>query len=191
MKKTTFLIFAIAVSIPAISLAETEYLDIVESDVVQATGTTTEITKRAKTCMAQILKNDEVRIEGSSSTGFIPTFASMSSEGKSDGITGGSVIVDFDLDGGTVTANSRVDYRSSFLAKNVKSTVLFQAKDGRFKIKHSNIEYLQKSTGSGSNSGYMKARKSWGTGWEDARDELEKLSDNISQCVMKTASDNW
>jgi hypothetical protein len=170
-----------------------EYLEAVESDVYQTAGTTQEISNRAKLCMAQILHNDEVRIsDATSGTGPLPSLTGAFREtGHSSGISGGNVFVDIDIENGTITANNRVNYSAAFISRNVKSTIVFQAKEGRFKINHSAIEYLQKSTGNLHNSGYMRIAKAWGTGWSDAEEALKVVTDKIATCIKTVQNDNW
>jgi hypothetical protein len=168
-----------------------DYLEQVESDVFESAGTAQEILARAKSCIAQNVRNDEVRISDSASSGGPIPMPSMGT-GHSDGITGGDVISSVDPDTGTITANCRVDYQSNMLAHNVKSTLTFFAKDGKFKIRHTNIEYLQKSTGSMQNSGYSRVGKWWGSGWKAAQTALESVSAKVSKCVQDGPnSQNW
>ncbi len=161
-----------------------DYLEEVESEVYQANGTVQEISRRAKTCIVQLVHNDEVRISDSASGTGPFSIPIGGGPGHSSGIQGGPVIVDADIDAGTITANNRVDYTSKFLAHNVKSTITFLAKEGRFKIRHTNIEYLQKSTGSVHNTGYSHVGKWWGSGWEDAREALLRISARVATCVQ-------
>lgn len=167
-----------------------EYLEQVESEVYQTNGSVQEISKRAKICIAQLVHNDEVRISDSAeSTG---PFSFSSGPGHSSGVQGGSVIVDADLEAGTITANNRVDYSSKLLAHNVKSTMTFIAKEGRFRMRHTNIEYLQKSTGSMHNTGYSRVGKWWGSGWKDAEEALQGISTKVAACVQaKPGKENW
>jgi len=162
-----------------------EYLEEVESEVYQASGSAQEISKRAKRCIAQIVRNDEVRISDSSTgTGIFSAFSGGGGQGHSGGVSGGDVIVDADIEGGIITANNRVDYSSKMLTHNVQSTMTFLAKDGRFKIRHTNIQYLQKSTGSMHNTGYQRVGKWWGSGWEDAKEALDEVSKKVADCVI-------
>jgi hypothetical protein len=94
------------------------------------------------------------------------------------------VIVHADLEQGIVTANNRVDYKSKMLAHNVKSTFTFTAKEGRFRIRHSNIEYVQKSIGSMRNSGYSHVGKWLGSGWKDAQAALNAATVKVATCVQ-------
>lgn len=171
--------------------AEMETLTEVNSEVYLTAGTVMDISKKAKSCMGQILHNDEVRIADSSAgTGFL-SFAEPGRGNHSSGITGGQIIIDADLEGGMITANNRADYGSRFIQRNVKSTVVFQAKEGRFKIDHTNIEVLMKDTGGGHNKGYGPAFKIFATGWEDAEATLKNISDKLAACIKDAKINNW
>jgi len=169
--------------IPSVTFGA-EYLEEVESEVYQTNGTEQEISTKAKTCIAQIVRNDEVRISDSTSgTGPFAGLTGGGGSGHSGGVQGGQVLVDANIEGGVITANNRVDYTSKLLAHNVKSTMTFLVKEGRFKIRHTNIEYLQKSTGSMHNTGYSRVGKWWGSGWKDAEEALQGISAKVAACV--------
>jgi len=178
-------LFAVTLLIvPSITFGA-EYLEEVESEVYQTNGTVQEISTRAKTCIAQIVRNDEVRISDSTSgTGPFAGLTGGGSSGHSGGVQGGQVLVDANIEGGVITANNRVDYTSKLLAHNVKSTMTVLAKEGRFKIRHTNIEYLQKSTGSMHNTGYSRVGKWWGSGWKDAEEALQGISAKVAACAQ-------
>ena len=79
-----------------------EYLEQVESEVFEAKEEAKEIANRAKACIAQHVRNDEVRItDSAASSGPFPTLA-VGSAGHSDGIAGGDVVVHADLEGGKI-----------------------------------------------------------------------------------------
>ena len=175
---------AILLALPCIA-SGAEYLEEVESEAYQTNGTLQEISKRTKTCIAQLVRNDEVRIsDAASGTGPFSFATGGGGPGHSGGIQGGAIIVDADIEVGVITANNRVDYTSKLLAHNVKSTMTFLAKEGRFKIRHTNIEYLQKSTGSMHNTGYSRVGKWWGSGWKDAEEALQGISAKVAACVQ-------
>ena len=185
------ILIAVAVLVFFPALATAANLEKVESEVYEKEGTVQEIAKAAKTCIASIVRNDEVRIADSSAgSGF---FAKPSDTGgHSDGIGGGSLFVNIDLEGGVIVANNRVDYTAALLARNVKSTLTFLSKEGRFKIKHTNIEYLQKNTGYAKNSGYTKIYKGFGSGWKGAKKALDGISTKVAECVKNgPAEENW
>lgn len=164
--------------------AAADTLDAVESDVFPAEGiSAAELAKRGKTCIAQTVRNDEVRIADSASTPGLFGFGLPPSTGNVRGVTGGDVIVDADLEAGIITANSRTEYSSMLIGYNVKSLLTLMTKDGRFKIRHTGIERLQKDSGTMANDGYGPIHKQWGTGWEAAQEALQTLSTKLADCI--------
>lgn len=176
-----------------LAAAATEYLDELDGNVVQIEGVTAEeIAKRGRRCIAQIIRNEEVQISDSSSSPGLFGFGLPPSQGNVRGVTGGSVIVDADVEAGLITANSRIDYTSLLIGYNVKSTVTLMTKDGRFKIKHTNIERAQKSTGTMANDGYSKIVKKWGTGWEAAQNALADTTRRLNDCIADVGKkEDW
>jgi len=163
------IVYVLAFLLLPSSLVGAEYLEQVETDVYQTTGTVKEIFTKAKSCLAQIVRNEGVR---------------MADSAVGEGIQGGDIFVEANAETGIITANSRVDYKAKMLEYNVKSTLVFMAKEGRFKMRHSNIEYLQKYTGSVNNTGYSRVGKWFGTGWKDTQKALLGASEKVAQCVM-------
>lgn len=163
-----------------------EYLELVESPVFEAPGTAADIVKRGQVCASRLLRNDEVRIADAAAGGLIP----IPGASRTDGVAGGAVLVSVDPDQGVLVANSRVDYRvwGGTIARNARSTVTLLAKDGRFKIQHTNIETLQKSTGNLENDGYTKQGKWKGAGWEKAEAALQDVSTKLAECIKQPAS---
>lgn len=154
-----------------------EYFEQSESEVYQTTGTVKDISLKAKSCIAQIVKSGAVRIGDSASA---------------ENLEGSQLFLDVNVDSGTITANSNVDYSKMLIPHNVKSTLTFLVKEDRFKIRHSNIEYVQKETGSIRNSGYSRVGKWWGSGWKDAEKALAGVSDKVAKCVQgETKKEDW
>jgi hypothetical protein len=89
------------------------YLNRVESPVFEVVGDHQAITKHAATCIAQIIK---------------------------PGLVSAPTIVSQDNDAGVIVANNSLKYSHGLLQPTVRTTLTFQAKDGRFKILHTNIE---------------------------------------------------
>ena len=181
-------IFAVVVAFFPCFAFGAEYLEKVESDVFEASGSKPELAKRGKFCISSTVRNEEVRI--SDSTAGTGPLGSVG-EGHSGGVTGGDVFVDIDIEAGIITANNRVDYESKLLAHNVKSTMTFLAKDGRFKIQHTNIEQVQKNTGYMHNTGYMRVGKWWGSGWKDVEKALVDISSKVAECVISGPKEDW
>jgi len=179
------LVVALLAALASSSAVAAEYLEMVESPVFEAPGAASEIVKRAQLCASRILRNDEVRIADSAAGGgFIP----IPGAGKTGGVTGGNVLVSVDPEQGIMVANSRIDYRAMLTARNARSTLTLLAKDGRFKIQHTNIETLQKSTGYVENDGYTRQGKWKGAGWEKAQDALQSVSVRLAECIKQPAA---
>jgi len=158
-----------------------KYLEVVESGVIKLDASKQEIAKRGAVCMSQIIQNGSVHLNDSS--GWF---------GNSSNVSGGQIIVQNNPENGIVVASSRLDYRGkSLLTFNVQSTVTILAKEGRFKIRHTNIMEAQKSTGYIANDGYNKVGRWAGSGWETTKEVLDGLSKRIAQCVIKESSTKW
>lgn len=182
-------LFAI-VLLPCAAIAKTpEYLELVESPVFETPGTQQEITKRGLTCITQIVRNDEFKMRDA--TG--PMVGGFSMTRKSSAAAPSQVILNADENTGTIVANSRVTYPGGITgASNTRTTLTFLAKEGRFKIQHTNIETASESTGYLANPGYTKQGKWRFSQWEKADAALQSLSTKIAECVMKsTTSGDW
>ena len=167
-----------------------EYLEEVESEVFKTAGTPQEITKRARSCALEILEADEVAYSDNASQGLFDT----RSQDLSTKASGTSVLVDVDIEGGKVIANSRRAFTAKMLKKNVKSRVAILARDQRFKIRHTKIEHLQESSGYMKNSGYTKVGKWWGSGHKDVTKQLNIVSAELADCIQNPKSeqdDDW
>lgn len=157
--------FGILCVLPA--WAEATPLDRVESEVFQTTGDHQAITKRAVTCITQIIR-----------PGFVdaPTITSS------------------DIESGTIVANNGFTYEFGILGgveQTARSTLTFQAKDGRFRIVHTNIEQFAK--GPWTSKGWSPIYVAWGTGGTEAKDALNRISNKVASCVTAapSANDNW
>ena len=97
------------------------YLQRVESPVYEAEGDHQAITKRALVCVAQTVR---------------------------PGLTDAPTVTSSDLDAGVIVANNAFEVTSGLLRVRARTTLTVQAKDGRFRIVHTNIEqYLDASYG--------------------------------------------
>ena len=180
-----YLLITIIFSLSFTVNAENKFLEKVESDVIDSEGAKSDITKRAKNCIAQHVSNDALSMSGGTKI-----FGGFGSQDKQNTVNGGDVIVNVDVEGGVVTANSRKDYRSMMVNQNVQSTLTFFAKDGRFKMRHTNIKSAQKSSGSVRNGGYSKVRMSWGGGAKKITTVLQEVSNTVAKCV-NTKETDW
>ena len=149
-------------------------LDKVESEVFTTNGTAAQITLRAKGCMAEILKNDNV---GNSTTENLFSYAG---EDK-------------------LVANARIEYTYLLLRRSVQSKYIFEAKEGRFRISETDIGYkIVETTGTlawgssvNSKSGHMPVVKVWGTGYEEVEAQLQAVNAKIADCVMNDKKSAW
>lgn len=134
-----------------------ETLDTVESNVYEMPGTQQEIALKGKTCVAQLITSD----------------------------TAGSPITDANIDGGIIVGRSILSYSSGMLKNQLRSTVTFLSKDGKFKIKQTGIDQFV-----GGNRSPTPVYKQWGSGWAGTQKVLEKLNVTIANCVLKSNSEN-
>lgn len=163
-----------------------EYLELVESTVYETTGTAAEITQRAQTCISQNVKNDSFQTQDSS-TGILSS--SLITKPR-ENLAGGAVISSVDIAAGTIVANNRVSWSGMFGAvSSTQSTLTFLAKDGRFKIQHTNIATASRDTGALENSGYIKQGKWRMAGWQKAQAALESVTEKVARCVQSPPQD--
>jgi hypothetical protein len=95
-------------------------------------------------------------------------------------------VLDFNLEDGIVTANNFVKYSASFVERHIKSRMQLLVKDGRFKIRHDNIE------SNVTDGQYVRQGKWWGTAWEDAEKSLIEISEKVANCIQsKNQNDDW
>lgn len=137
-----------------------QYLDRVESPVFETVGTHQEITKRAITCIAQIVK---------------------------PGLVNAPTIVSSDIKSGVIVANNSFKFSYGLLETTARTTLTFQAKDGRFRIVHASIEQLSDARG-------WIGIGTWRfSGGDAAKEAIEAISQSLATCVKSnpTANDNW
>jgi hypothetical protein len=127
-----------------------EYLEQVRSEVYPAAGDQAAIAARGKTCMARIL---------------------------APGVQGGQLIVSDD--GRDVVASNVLRYSSGMLTWEMRSRVVFEARDGRFRVTHEGIERFN-DTGA---QGWYPVGKWFGSGWKDAEAALQRVSASLANCV--------
>jgi hypothetical protein len=139
-----------------------EYLDRVESPVFTKAGTHQQLTSAGKTCIAQIVK---------------------------PGLVNAPVIVSADPDSGVVVAINAFEYAYGFLLPveyQARTTLTFQAKDGRFRIVNTSIEAFF------DNQGWRPIGTWSGSGGDAAKTVIDAISTSIAKCVMSGAgADDW
>lgn len=170
MKKLLLLLAILAIN----TVHAADPLDRVESEVFTTNGTAAQITLKAKGCMAEILKNDNV---GNSTTENLFSYAG---EDK-------------------LVATARIEYMYLLLRRSVQSKYIFEAKDGRFRITETDIGYkIVETTGTlawgssvNSKSGHMPVVKVWGTGYEEVEAQLQAVNTKIADCVKSDKKSAW
>lgn len=131
--------------------AAAEYLEQVRSEVFQSPGTASELSNRAKMCAARSL---------------------------APGLQGGNIILSADDTG--VVANNSVRYNSGLMEWSLRSKVLIETREGRFRITHTNIERLN-------NGSWSSVGKWTGSGWQSAETALTDISRSLSRCMLSAA----
>lgn len=91
-------------------------------------------------------------------------------------------------DGGLVYAVVKTRYERALLSWVVRSRINVYAKDGRYKISHTDIEQYNSS-----GNGYMPIQKYWGSGWQAAEEALTKWFPAIDSCMSarKVNQSDW
>lgn len=143
-----------------------EYLTEVESEVYPLEGVqAAAILEKAKTCAATFVTNDQSL----------------------------NMLVDAGSDSGTMTALTKIDYSEALLQRTLRSSMAVMAKDGRFKIKHTKIEFL--NDGPYAIGGdWIPVGKWWGAGGKKAEQMLIQRSADMAACIRKKsdpANDAW
>lgn len=149
----------------------------IESDVIETEGSAKDIARRAKICAVQHLRNDKVEMGDA-----------MGARRDSDA-PGGDVLVSDDLEAGIVVANSRAPFRYMLSQWSAQSLVTVLARDGRFKIQHTNVKAAMLSTGYSNNDGYQPVGERLRVEKPVAK-ALGELSVSLAQCI-KAKSTDW
>lgn len=160
------------------------------SPVYQAQGTAPQIIQKAQGCVAKHLSNSEVATSGSSGSGLLDAMAGIGHNVNST-ISGGALIELVEPSNGQLIANSRVDYKFMLLAHNIKTRFILEAKDGRFRVTQSDIEAVQKNTGSMRNDGYRPLLRLKGIGWDKALAAAIDVEKKVADCIASQESENW
>ena len=187
--KTALMLAGLIIAAPAV--ADTQYLDRVETPVVTVEGASAhQLAERARLCIIQNVTNDSVVLKDNSRVNPMFSVATMSA-GDTNAVQGGDVLQTVDLDAGLVVAHSRVQLTRMMMRHAVESTITFEAKDGRFRIAHSGIKAAMLSTGYASNNGFQPVIVQAGSGYQKIEDALQAVSAKIGECVVKTDNSNW
>ena len=150
----------IALAAVSSPVAAAEYLTEVTSQVYQVAGTPKEIATRAQTCIAQNLRS---------------------------GTVNAPQIVSSDLDNGIIVAQSALE-TGSFPVWKLRSRFTFEARDGRFRITQTGLEWFN-DTGGGA---WLGIGKWWGSPWKKAEAAYTASADAVAQCVIAgPKKDTW
>ena len=139
-------------SIASPAAAAPEYLTEVTSRVYQTPGTPRQIASRAQTCIAQNLR---------------------------PGAVNAPQIVTSDLDSGIIVAQSALEV-GSFPVWKLRSRFTFEARDGRFRITQTGLEWFNDSGG----GEWLGIGKWWGSPWKKAEAGFTASADAVAQCVI-------
>ncbi|QFT75998.1 hypothetical protein [Erythrobacter sp. THAF29] len=155
--------FLAALAITGLTTSEAqaaEYLTEVTSEVYQTHGTVREITTRAQTCISQHLAS---------------------------GVTGGQLIINADLDGGIVVANSAIEY-GSLPRWQIRSRFTFESREGRFRIQQTNLERFNDQF----NVGWHPIGKWAGSQWRKAEEAFAASATLVAKCVRaESRQEHW
>lgn len=143
-----------------------EYLNEVESEVHQMDGVTAQaILEKAKTCASSFASNDQVR----------------------------DILVEAGTDSSTLTSISRLQYTDALVGRELRSSMAVLAKDGRFKVRHTKIEFHNVGPHA-IGPEWIPVGKWWGAGGKKAEQMLVQRSAEIANCIKQPADpakDSW
>jgi hypothetical protein len=138
-------------AVAAAPAAAAEYLTELQSEVYQAPGQSqAALAAVAKTCMAQQL---------------------------AAGVAGGQTIISETPD--AIVGRNNVSYADGFMQWQLRSTVSFEVREGRFRISHSRIERFIDA-----NRGWAPVGKWAGSGAKKAETVLQGVSASLAQCAV-------
>lgn len=94
------------------------------------------------------------------------------------------------VDGDNAYAIVKTAYSHALVAGTVRSRITVQAKDGRFRVVHTDIDNFNDFA-----KNYIPIYKSWGTGWQKAEAALQGWFPDVSTCILRKAEektdDSW
>ncbi|HYC66672.1 MAG TPA: hypothetical protein VEA98_00510 [Brevundimonas sp.] len=157
------------IAVLVLALVAPDYLTEVVGEPITTTGTTAEIATRAEACAAQTLNA---------------------------GADEGPVILSSDPASGVVVARNSLEYRDGLLPWRMRSRITIEARDGRFRIRHSAIErHDDQSFGAQvlGASPWAPVGKWRGSGWQKAEAALQETSRSLAACITSSgpSSDDW
>ncbi len=188
-------VFALGVCLScSFVFADDEYIQQTEDKIFEIQQTKQEILQKAEICMLKIIKNDSVMLVGTS-TGFDGIFGVGKRNETVTNIPSGDVIRLKDTNEGIIFANSRIDVKANLISYSVQTMIDFAAKDGKFKITHKDIVYLQKDVGYGTPDTYKKlpVKDKWGSSLnKNTLKALDEVTQQLAVCVQTISNNsNW
>lgn len=139
---------------------DARYLTRVESPVMEASGDHQAITRRALTCIAQLL---------------------------TPGVVDAPSVRSSDIEAGTIVATNSFHYTYGLLQVTGRTTLTFEARDGPFRVTHTNIEQLLDA-----NQGWRPIGTWRFSGGDAAKAAIEGVTARLAQCVQSAPSvDTW
>lgn len=182
------LVVAMTLALFVAPVGAAEVLDNVESPVYEADGTRQQIAQRAEACASRVLRFDAVTGKDATASVMSPGIGSASTATQQ--VDGGKIVEHADLEAGLVVANQRTATGGVLSGGDVlQSTLTVEARDGRFRITHTNISRMAKSTGYMENPGFTPVYIQAFSGAEKVRKQLLGVSDKLAECITKPAED--
>lgn len=138
-----------------------EYLNEVESPVFELPGATPAvILEKAKACVGAMSTNDAVR----------------------------DVLIEAGSDGSTLVSMNQIAYSEALLTRYLRSSMAVTAKDGRFRIMHTKIEFLNEGQYA-IGPKWIPVGKWWGAGGKKAEAMLVGRNADLAACIQKPAAE--
>lgn len=134
-----------------------------ESPVYEAAGSARDLARKGQGCIAQLVRPALTTI---------PTLVSA------------------DVESGVIVANNALHYEEASIVPlpyTVRSTLTFEAREGRFRIRHTDIGVLAEKAPRLGWSPAMRGK----SGFSRAERELGALNERIAACVMRDVASDW
>jgi len=102
--------------------------------------------------------------------------------------SGKSVIASSSVDNGIVVANSRLDIRHGMMQSLVQSVLTLEARDGRFRMTHSDIRRAQRISGIGAPYNEFSPVRDVAFS-ERVRATMSEQFGRLAECITNTADE--
>lgn len=156
---------------------------------MQAEGRPDQLIAKAQRCVAAKVSNTSVTVGRSGGGGLLDAMSGLH-RAQNPGADVPQLIELVDSTNGLLVANSVTDYRHSMFAYIMKSRLTLEAREGRFRISHTDLQSMQKD-GSSAQASYGPIVKAWGMGWEPAISSVIEVSKGIEVCMQQNGSGDW